>query len=146
MSYRTIDPAEARRLMDDADAHTYLDVRSEQEFAAGHAAGALNVPIAHLGAGGMEPNEDFLAVVEAALPKDAPLVVGCKMGGRSARACEILAQAGYTRLHNIDGGFGGRPDAPAESARKGWQRSGLPVETAAPAESTYEHLKQQAGL
>lgn len=141
MSYETITPTDARDKMSGEPPHTYLDVRSIPEFEAGHAPGALNVPILHMGATGMEPNPDFLAVVLANVAVDTPLVVGCKMGGRSARACEVLAQAGYTALHNIDGGFGGRPDAPDESARKGWRASGLPTATDSPA--TFEHLKSK---
>ncbi|MFG0320502.1 MAG: rhodanese-like domain-containing protein, partial [Planctomycetota bacterium JB042] len=99
-------------------------------------------PIFHLGPGGMEPNPEFLAVVKANVDPATPLVVGCKMGGRSARACEILAGEGYALLHNIDGGFGGRPDAPHESSRKGWAGSGLPTVTDSP--GTYETLKSKA--
>src|SRR5690606_7904073 len=125
MSYQTITPDDAHARMNGDPRHVYLDVRSIPEFEEGHAPGALNVPIFHLGDGGMEPNPEFLAVVKANVDPNTPLVVGCRMGGRSARACEVLAGAGYTALHNIDGGFGGRPDAPHPSARKGWHASGL---------------------
>ncbi len=144
MSYETIDPRRAFELMHGSTPYTYLDVRSVEEFNAGHAEGALNVPIAHLGAGGMAPNPDFVTVVSAHVDKEAPLVVGCKMGGRSARACEMLAAAGYTNLKNIDGGFGGRPGAGDESVEAGWQGAGLPVSTTAPQAATYEYLKSKA--
>ena len=144
MSFENITPAQAHGLMDGEPKHTYLDVRSIPEFEAGHAPGAVNVPLLHMGPGGMEPNPDFLAVVEATLDKEAPLVVGCKMRGRSAKACELMTQAGFANLHNIDGGFGGRPDAPEESSRQGWAASGLPTTTDAAPEQTYEHLKSNA--
>jgi rhodanese-related sulfurtransferase len=75
----------------------YLDVRSIPEFEQGHPAGAFNVPLLHLdpATGQMRPNPDFLPVVRANFPPDAPMVIGCKMGGRSQQACEILASAGY---------------------------------------------------
>jgi rhodanese-related sulfurtransferase len=78
-----ISPQEASAKL--AEGWTYVDVRTTQEFEAGHPPGAVNVPIMHAGAGGMVPNADFLAVMTAAFPWDAKLVVGCKAGGRSAR-------------------------------------------------------------
>jgi len=76
---------------------TYLDVRSIPEFQQGHPQGAFNVPLLHLDpeTGQMRPNPEFLAVVKANFPRQAPMVVGCKMGGRSQQACEILASAGF---------------------------------------------------
>ena len=144
MSYETINPEQALELMRGDPAHVYLDVRSVDEFEQGHAEGAINIPIAHLGPGGMTPNADFLRVATKALETSAPIVVGCKMGGRSARACEALSQVGFTQLKNIDGGFGGRPDAGDPSAQKGWQGSGLPVSTEPAPEQTYRHLEANA--
>ena len=122
----------------------YLDVRTVEEFAEGHAKSAVNVPIAVFGCAGMEMNDDFVRVVAAKFAKDAPLVVGCKMGGRSRRACEVLAGAGFTKLSNIDGGFGGNPGSAKDSARKGWQRAGLPVTTTPAPGATYAELKRDA--
>ena len=74
----------------------YLDVRSVPEFEAGHAVGAINIPLMHFAPGaGMSPNQDFSAVVDAVLAKDTKIVVGCKTGGRSARACELMSQRGF---------------------------------------------------
>ncbi len=141
MSYETVSPKQAHEAMQTDAKVVYVDVRSEQEFAAGHAVGAVNVPIAHLTGGGMSPNLDFLKVMTAKFQKDAPLVIGCQMGGRSARACEVLDGAGFTKLKNIDGGFGGRGGAADESVRKGWSGSSLPVtKTAAPG-STWAELR-----
>lgn len=39
------------------------------------------------------------------LPKDKKLVVMCKLGGRSARAADALANAGYDEVHNVLGGI-----------------------------------------
>jgi len=144
MSFDQITPEQAHALADGDPKHTYLDVRSLPEFEAGHAPGAINVPLLHKGTAGMVPNPEFLAVVQANVAAETPLVVGCKMGGRSARACELLAEAGFTALHNIDGGFSGRPGATEESSRKGWEGSGLPTTLEAPTETTYEHLKSKA--
>ena len=56
------------------------------------------------------------------------------MGGRSQRACEMLAAEGYTDLANMVGGFNGSPDQP------GWVALGLPTATKAAAERTYDSL------
>ncbi len=143
MPFKTISPKEADALMKGTPKHVYLDVRSESEFAEGHATGAVNVPIAHLLGGGMQGNADFLRVVLANFEKDTPLVVGCKMGGRSARACEILANAGFSKLNNIDGGFAGRSDSHDASVQKGWSGSGLPVSKTAAPGTSYTDMKKK---
>src|SRR5262249_9017045 len=81
-------PKEAYELMQSDPDCIYVDVRSVPEFEAGHAERALNIPLLHFSPGaGMSPNPDFQAVVEANLPKNARIIVGCKTGGRSAKAC-----------------------------------------------------------
>jgi molybdopterin/thiamine biosynthesis adenylyltransferase/rhodanese-related sulfurtransferase len=44
------------------------------------------------------------------LPKDRDLVVSCRSGGRSAKACMTLAALGFTRLYNLEGGIGAWSD------------------------------------
>jgi len=139
LSFETIDPRQAHELMSGDEPHVYLDVRSVEEFAAGHAPGALNIPIAHKGAMGMAPNEDFLRVAKAHLSADQKVVVGCKMGGRSTRACEMLAAEGYTNLKNIDGGYGGNPNGDSDAIRSGWAACGLPT-TEDPGAGAYDSL------
>lgn len=120
---------------------TYLDVRSMPEFQQGHPEGAFNVPLLHAdpATGQMRPNPDFLAVVRANFPPETPMVVGCKMGGRSAQACEILASAGYHDVANVLGGFGGAP----QLGHAGWAQAGLPVEASAAAEREYGALQKK---
>jgi rhodanese-related sulfurtransferase len=134
-----VTPAEAKRLIDD-EGYAYLDVRTVEEFDAGHPAGAYNVPIVHAG---MTPNGEFVSVVEAAFPKDAHLVVGCKSGGRSARAAEILASRGYENVVNMDGGFHGRFSPFGELAQSGWAQEGLPTETTSD-ERNYQALRDRS--
>lgn len=132
-------PADAKNLLDSADGWTYVDVRSAGEFEMGHPAGAWNVPVMFRGPMGIEPNEDFVRVMERTFAKDAKLVIGCASGVRSVRACELLAAAGYRHLVNMEGGFQGARD-PAGRAIPGWAQSGFPVALQAPAEHTWEHL------
>lgn len=121
---------------------TYLDVRSIPEFEQGRPEGAFNVPLMHADpeTRQMRPNPDFLAVVRANFPPDTKLVIGCQMGGRSAKAAEILASAGYHDVANVLGGYGGAP----QFGHAGWVQAGLPVETGAGAERDYTALRGRA--
>lgn len=139
MSYETIDPTAARTRLEDASC-TYLDVRTVEEFEAGHVPGAFNVPLLFRGPMGMEPNTAFLEVVARHFQKDTGLVVGCKVGGRSARACELLATEGWTGLANMDGGFSGRYDPVGKLVQEGWAGSGFPTTVDPEPGRTYEEL------
>jgi rhodanese-related sulfurtransferase len=66
-----------------------LDVRSEEEFASGHADGAKNIPLVSL-----EQNLD------AAGLKSSAIVTCCASGGRSSVAVSILKKHGYTNVYN----------------------------------------------
>ena len=138
-----VSPADAKKLIDD-EGFTYLDVRSEQEYAAGHPVGSQNVPLMHAGPAGMAPNPDFLAVVQAVYPEDTRLVVGCKAGGRSMKAVEMMIGTGYTHLIDQRAGFDGPRDAFGALTEKGWSSAGLPVETTT-AGGSYVELKKKAG-
>ena len=138
-----VSPADAKKLVDE-QGYVYLDVRSEPEFAAGHPVGAQNIPLMHAGPGGMTPNPDFLAVAQAVYPKDSKLVVGCKAGGRSLKAAEMMIAAGYTDVIDQRAGFEGPRDAFGALSEKGWGPAGLPVETTTPGGS-YGELKNKAG-
>ena len=69
-----------------------LDVREDDEWAAGHIDGAIHIPLGELT--GRLPE----------LPDADPLVVTCRGGGRSARATAYLQQIGIDAA-NLDGGM-----------------------------------------
>lgn len=127
MAIRQITPQEAHQLVGRGD--TYIDVRTESEFAAGHPAGAINIPVVSPDpvTRQMTINPDFLPVVQAHVAREAQVVVGCQSGMRSQRAAELLTQAGYTNVANMQGGFGGMRDQTGRTVVAGWQESGLPV-------------------
>jgi rhodanese-related sulfurtransferase len=143
MPFRRISPAEAKALMDE-QGYVYVDVRSIPEFEAGHPVGAVNVPLLHAGPMGMTPNPEFLAVMEEAFPKDSKLVLGCKSGGRSLRACSLLESAGFTNLVDQRAGYDGAPD-PSGRVEPGWRPAGLPTTRDAPADHTYDGIKAKLG-
>jgi len=140
---RRVSPAEAKKLIDE-EGYLYLDVRSEPEYAAGHPAGAQNLPLMHAGPGGMQPNPDFLNVAQAVFPRDTKLILGCRSGQRSMRAAEALIGAGYTDVIDQRAGFEGPRDPFGRVTEPGWGAAGLPVEQVTPGGS-YAELRQKSG-
>jgi len=145
MSIAQITPEEAKRLLDNGG-FVYLDVRTVPEFVNGHALSALSIPVMEMNPqiGGMEPNERFLGVVAANVPRDAQLIVGCKTGKRSAAACELLAQAGYKNLRNLVGGYAGVTDPTGQVVQEGWSTLGYPIERGDGGTKSYASLSSSA--
>ncbi len=85
-----------------------IDVSEPAEFAAGHAAGAKNVPLGKLEASGELPKNKAL-----------PLVVLCPSGARASRAVAILRKLGYENSRALAGGSAA------------WREANLPVEKSA---------------
>ncbi len=141
MSVRRVEPDEAARLIEEGWA--YLDVRSGVEFDQGHPEGAYNIPLLDMVPGqGLRPNAEFLEVCKSAFPTDARLVVGCKSGGRSAKAAQALEAAGFSCLVDMRGGFGGEADAGGRVTCAGWQARGLAVSTTAKPGRAYPELRK----
>jgi rhodanese-related sulfurtransferase len=136
---KRISPEEAHELM--LEGYSYVDVRSEPEFEAGHPEGAVNVPIMTLGPRGMSPNPEFLPVMERVFPKDAKLVVGCKSGERSLRAASLLLAAGYGQVVDQRAGFDGSRSPFGALTEPGWEKAGLSVERGAPAGRAYADVR-----
>ncbi|MGN6331859.1 MAG: rhodanese-like domain-containing protein [Motilibacteraceae bacterium] len=88
-SMPSIPTVAAAQVPDDA---VLVDVREPDEWAAGHAPGALHVPLSQL--------PQRLDEV----PDDRPVVVVCRVGGRSAQAVAWLNAQGWDTA-NLDGGM-----------------------------------------
>jgi len=131
MEIRQTTPPDAFETLQSDPTAVYLDVRTPEEFAAGHPAGAVNVPVMFFRGGGSSPNPDFVAGVQRLIPPATPVLVGCQAGGRSQRGAELLVGAGYTNISNVRGGFGGARDETGRTVIPGWREAGLPVETGA---------------
>ena len=146
MPIEQIEPTEAKAGLDGDPEAVYLDVRTEMEFAQGHAEGAINIPVAVPDpAMGMAANPDFQQVAEQTLDKAKTIYCGCQVGARSQMAAEILEQAGFTHLKNIQGGFGGkRNQQTGEILVQGWRDLGLPVSTEVNEENSYDGLKKKS--
>jgi rhodanese-related sulfurtransferase len=142
MEVRQTTPLEAYATLQQNREAVYLDVRTVEEFSAGHPAGACNVPIFVIdpSTGRPAPNRDFLRVVEQNIPHGTKLLVGCQSGMRSQRACELLIDAGYTDVSNVQGSYGGMQDASGRLVVEGWRDAGLPVETGDTPGASYADL------
>lgn len=143
MSVKRVSPEEAQALLDEG--YVYLDVRSVEEFEAGHPSGAYNIPLLHMTAAGMQPNPDFFAVLSAVFPKDSKLVLGCRSGGRSLNAAQALIQAGYETVIDQRAGFEGARNPFGQVQEPGWKPAGLNVSTQPADGRSYEALAKKAG-
>lgn len=71
----------------------WIDVRTTEEYEAGHISDALHIPVGDIVAG----------VEKLNLKKDAPIHVYCKLGIRAQAAKEALEAAGYSNVTNQGG-------------------------------------------
>jgi len=97
------DTLKATRLYND-DA-LVLDVREDKEYAEGHIPKAKHIPLGQL-ADRLNELDKF---------KNKPVLVTCRSGQRSARACGMLKKAGFETVYNQAGGI------------IAWERANLPV-------------------
>ena len=96
---REVSADEARRKLESGKAKL-IDVREDNEWAAGHARGAQ-----HMGRGVIERD------IEQSVPdKSAELILYCGGGFRSALTADNLQKMGYTNVFSMDGGFRGWKD------------------------------------
>lgn len=112
-----------------AGAATLVDVRSPEEHKfVGHVPGSVLVPWATGTA--LTRNPRFTRELEAKLgDKQAPLLLLCRSGKRSALAAEAASKAGFTAVFNVLEGFEGELDAAGQRGHgDGWRWHGLPWE------------------
>ena len=141
MPIQHLTPEEAKALLEQDPEAVYVDVRSVQEFAAGHPEAAKNIPLLNRGPFGMEPNGEFLVVVKKVFKPGQKLLIGCQVGGRSLKASMMLDQNGFTQVFNVVGGFGGGQHPETGDMVAGWKAAGLPVNQENGEGVSYESLK-----
>ena len=118
-----------------------LDVRTPEEFLfVGHPDMAWKIPViaqsyewdAEKGKFPMKLLPDFVARVQTVTKPEDTILVTCRSGGRSAIACNLLAQAGFKNVFNIIDGMEGDANgdsasvAQAQPVKDGWKNSGCP--------------------
>ena len=87
----------------DSGEYQLIDVREQEEYAAAHIPGALNIPLSELPARFDEISEE------------SPALLVCNTGIRSSQAALFLAGMGYEDLYNLEDGT------------KGWMKKGYSV-------------------
>jgi rhodanese-related sulfurtransferase len=92
----------------------------------------------------MEINERYLAVVQANIPIDARVIVGCRSGRRSARATRIMLEAGYKHVFSMLGGFIAKKDGTGGVVVAGWSELGYPIERGDGDAKSYAFLSAKA--
>ena len=87
----------AKEIIDSDPGCVVLDVREEEEYITGHAEDAVLLPVDEIDAD----------TAQAAIPyKDSTVIVYCRTGRRSERACAALKELGYTNVYDVGGLIG----------------------------------------
>lgn len=131
----------AHRALEADPSIVLIDVRDPHEvmFVGYPTAADANVPVALASHDydakkegyAMKPNAGFVAEVDAVMAREGKgrgdvVLVMCRSGGRSAMAANRLAEAGYTAVHNVVGGFEGDKGPAGARTVNGWRNAGLP--------------------
>jgi rhodanese-related sulfurtransferase len=118
-----------------------LDVRTLEEYIfVGHANMAVNINLAtqshkwdeEKGMFAIEPNKNFINLVNDWAEKDDIILVMCRSGGRSAMAVNLMSQNGFTNVYNIIDGMEGDMVKDTQSVfykkrmKNGWKNAGNP--------------------
>jgi phage shock protein E len=103
IKYIDIPVSEAKTKVDNGE-YFILDVRTREEYDAGHIANAILIP-----------STDISGRLDE-VPKDMPILVYCRSGSRSAIASQELVDNGYLEVYNMEGGI------------NEWQNAGYPVQ------------------
>jgi len=91
---KKVDPVEFSEVISQPDV-IILDVRTPDEFNAGHIANAININL---------EGSDFSSEVSK-LDKNATVAVYCRSGNRSGVATEQMAELGFTDMYDMQGGI-----------------------------------------
>lgn len=91
--YYVISQEKAKEMMDTMEGYVIVDVRTKEEYDAGHIPGAVCIP-----------NETIETEPPGLLSdKEQPIFVYCRSGNRSKQAVKKLAAMGYTNLYEFGG-------------------------------------------
>lgn len=88
-----METTELRSRLQDGETVYMIDVREDEEVAAGMIDGAKHIPMGEI------PNR------LDEIPRDQEVVIICRSGGRSQHVCEFLAHQGLDNVINMKGGM-----------------------------------------
>ncbi len=94
-SYQNISVAEFKKGIANSTDGVIMDVRTPEEIANGKIQGAIEIDFY---------DHDILAKLEA-LDKNKAYFLYCEMGGRSEKIAHLMAKNGFTKVHNLIGGY-----------------------------------------
>ncbi|MFA6001155.1 MAG: rhodanese-like domain-containing protein [Thermoleophilia bacterium] len=89
-----VDPDEAEKLISQEGA-VVIDVRTHDEYAGSRIPNAKHIPLSQIGN----------RLKELERYRERPVVVNCRSGSRSARACKLLNKNGFSEVYNLRGGI-----------------------------------------
>ncbi len=89
-----ISPQQAVQLMSHETGGLVLDIREDKEYQSGHIKDSMHIPLSALKS----------RISELDKYKDNNIILGCRSGSRSGRACGILKKSGFEKVHNLRGG------------------------------------------
>lgn len=92
-SFSNITPEEAKNRLDTEKEIILLDVRTKEEYEAGHIKDSILIPVDNLEVEAEKNLRD----------KEAPIFVYCRSGNRSLAAANILIKLGYKSVYNLGG-------------------------------------------
>jgi rhodanese-related sulfurtransferase len=101
-----VTPDEAEKLLKENKQIVVLDVRTAEEFADGHIAGAKN----------LDYHADDFAKQLKGLDKSKTYLVHCASGGRSGKTCKLMDEEKFAKFYHMNGGF------------SAWKEAGKPIQ------------------
>jgi len=103
--FQDVDAVQFQKLMQSGEG-IILDVRTPEEFSAGHLEGAMLIDVT---------KPDCVSKINL-LPKDQPIYLYCRVGSRSSATADYMAKIGFPKLYNLQHGI------------VDWSQCGLPIE------------------
>lgn len=100
-----ISPQQAVQLMSHETGGLVLDVREDSEYQSGHINDSIHIPLSALKS----------RMSELDKYKQKNIILGCRSGSRSGRACGMLKKNGFEKVHNLRGGV------------LAWEKDNLPM-------------------
>ena len=94
-SFKSISSVQAENLIKDCKDLMIIDVRRYSEFKENKIPNAINIPVEEL----------EWEIEDLKENKDKHILVYCKAGHKSALACEMLEEEGFTKLYNLGQGI-----------------------------------------
>ena len=89
-----ISPQQVVQLMSHESGSILVDTREDNEFSSEHIKDSIHIPLGALAS----------RISELDKYKNKNIILGCRSGSRSGRACSILKKHGFEKIHNLRGG------------------------------------------